>query len=97
MKKQELEELQRLEEALMATEFTEEDFPDELDLLDDTWQELTDIPYDIYNTDDTAVDLDALSQEVLQPAQKSSAAPVVLIVLLSCIVVFCAMKILGVV
>ena len=97
MKKQELEELRRLEEELMAGEFPEEDIPDELDLLDDTWQTLADLTCDVYNTDDTTVDLDALSQEITQPAPKASAVPKLLILLLSCVVVFCALKILGVV
>ena len=96
MKKQELEELRRLEEELMASEYAPEDF-DELDLLDDTWQEVADVSVSAYNSDDTDVDLDAYSQALSETAPKRSALPVILIVLLSCVVLFCAMKLLGVV
>ena len=96
MKKQELEELRRLEEELMANEYDPEEF-DELDLLDDTWQEVADIPVSAYNADATDVDLDAYSEALNSKAPRRSAAPIVLIILLSFLVVFCAMKLLGVV
>ena len=96
MKKQELEELRRLEEELMADEYTPEEM-DEMDLLDETWQEITDIPVEAYNTDASDVDPEVYTQALEQVPPKRSVVPVLLIVLLSCLVIFCALKLLEVV
>jgi len=94
MNKQELEELRRLEEELLASDYTTEEAIDELDLLEDTWQEFTDFPPEVYNPDAVS---DRFREEVFAGNPKKRPLPVVLIILLSCVVVFCAMKILGVV
>ena len=62
-------ELRRLEEALMEMEDTQSDFQEEFDEaeeIDTAWLRSTDLDYDIYNTDDTDVDLDAYSEDVHQ-------------------------------
>ena len=103
MKKQELEELRRLEEELMEIEYSDDDFIDaleeidEIDLLEDTWQEIGEIPVDVYNTDLVDVDMDDFSAEVQQGQSRGRGWPVVLILLLLGVVAFGAMKILGVV
>lgn len=96
MKKQELEELRRLEEELMAEEYAPEEL-DEMDLMDETWQEIADIPVEAYNTDVSDVDPQVYMEALNQAPPKRSAAPVVWIVLLSCLVIFCALKLLEVV
>ena len=98
MRKQELDELRRLEEELMADEYMEEEPLDELDLLDDTWQEFMEVPISVYNTDDTDVDLESYSKEVYrtQNRRPSSGLLTVLIILLLLVVIFCLLKILGV-
>ena len=63
MRKREREELRRLEEALMEPEFTETP-TSEMDILEDSWQEVSDVSYDIYNTDEADVDMDVYSEEV---------------------------------
>ena len=99
MRKQEQEELRRLEEELMATEYTEEDLMDEIEILDDTWLDFMDFPDCVYNSDDTDVDLETYSEEVHQGNNRgpSSALLVTLIIILSLVVVFSLLKILGVV
>ena len=98
MRKQELDELRRLEEELMADEYTEEEPLDELDLLDDTWQEFMADPISVYNTDDTDVDLESYSEEVQQAQDRrpSSGLLTVLILFLLLVVIFCLLKIMGV-
>lgn len=98
MRKQELDELRRLEEELMADEYMEEEPLDELDLLDDTWQEFMEVPISVYNTDDTDVDLESYSEEVQQAQDRrpSSGLLTVLILFLLLVVIFCLLKILGV-
>ena len=59
MRKNQQEELRRLEDALMETEFT-----NEVDALDKTWQSFSKTDYDVYNTDHADVDMDAYSEEV---------------------------------
>ena len=97
MNKKEQEELRRLEEALMETDVFDEELIDEIDLLEDTWQDIADLSPDIYNADDSDVDLDDYSQTV-QTAnrQPASGILVALILILSAVVVFCLLKILGV-
>lgn len=67
MRDRQQKELRRLEEALMETEyeeeFSEEEF-DGIEEVDRTWQQSADMDYDIYNTDDADVDMDAYSEEV---------------------------------
>ena len=79
MRKQEREELRRLEEALMKPEFTE--MPaDEMEILEESWQDLSDVSYDIYTTDEVDVDLEAYSEDVHRGRQ-SNALPVIITVL----------------
>ena len=97
MEKQELEELRRLEAELMESEYIEEDLTDEIGLVEDTWQELADFSLDAYNTDSLDVELEDFSREISQGKDKGPVFPTVLILLLLGVVVFCAMKIWGVV
>ena len=78
MRKDQEEALRRLEAALMEAE---EEIPaDETEFLDDTWAELSNTDYDIYNTDDTDVDLTSYSEEVHR-GRRSGALSVVLTLL----------------
>jgi len=99
MKKQELEALRRLEEELLASEYTEEELVDDLDILEDTWQDFADFPESMYNTDDLDVDLEDYSEAVYQDSDQgiSPAVLVALTVLLLLVVIFCLLKLLGVV
>ena len=99
MKKQELEALRRLEEELLSTEYEEELQPDELDILDEAWQDFAEFPEGIYNTDDPDVDLDDYSEAVYQENARgpSSAALITLTILLLLVVIFCLLKLLGVI
>ena len=99
MKKQELEALRRLEEELLSTEYEDQLQPDELDILEEAWQDFAEFPEDIYNTDDLDVDLDDYSEEVYQDNSPgpSSAVLVALTVLLLLVVIFCLLKLLGVI
>ena len=99
MKKQELEALHRLEEELLSTEYEEELQSDELDILEETWQDFAEFPEGIYNTDDPDVDLDDYSEAVYQDNAPgpSSAVLVVLTVFLLLVVIFCLLKLLGVI
>ena len=99
MKKQELEALRRLEEELLSTEYEDQLQPDELDILEEAWQDFAEFPEDIYNTDDLDVDLDDYSEEVYQDNSPgpSSAVLVALTVFLVLVVIFCLLKLLGVV
>ena len=96
MKKQEMEELRRLEEELLADVYDEAELEDELALLEDTWQEFADLPVDAYNSDQPDVDPKAFSEEVYRGKQKAPVFPLVLIVLLICVVLFCILKLLEV-
>lgn len=64
MSKRQDEELRRLEEALLESEDTEDTEwePDETET--EPWDD--DMDYQVYNTDDTDVDLDAYSEDVYQ-------------------------------
>ena len=98
MRDRQQKELRRLEEALMEAEYTEEAPADELEELDMSWLETADTDYDIYNTDDTDVDLDAYSEDVHQ-GKTGSGLSVVLTMLAmaalsACILLF--LKYLGV-
>lgn len=99
MKKQELEALRRLEEELLASEYEDEVQPDELDILEESWQDFAEFPEGIYNTDDLDVDLDDYSEEVYQDNSRgpSSALLVTLTVFLLLVVIFCLLKLLGVI
>ena len=67
MRKQQQRELQRLEEALLETEYNQEAFPADSDEFELDWEEYGESEsYDIYNTDDVDVDMDAYSEEVHQ-------------------------------
>ena len=60
MGKREEKELHRLEEALLEEESTQE----APDMPEPVWQQNDDLDYDIYNTDDTDVDLAEYSDTV---------------------------------
>lgn len=79
MRKQEREELRRLEEALLEPEFIETP-ADERAVLEESWQEISDVPYDIYNTDEADVDLDAYSEDVHR-GRRTNMLPVIITLL----------------
>ena len=84
MRKQQ-EELRRLEEALLAEEYTlpeEEELLMEEALLTDSWQEITDTDFDIYNTDDVDVDMDEYSGEVLRDRESGGFSAVLVAITL---------------
>ena len=88
MKKQELERLQQLEEALMEETDTADVFTEtELDLLEDTWQDVSETAYSVTNTDSVDVDLDAFSEDVHRGTQRN-AFPIC-ITILSLTLLFC--------
>jgi hypothetical protein len=94
MRKQQQAELRRLEEALMAEEYREEAAPD----IDESWQEYADREYEIYNADDTDVDMDAYSEDVQAGKPRNSAGVlVVLTVVLLAAVIALLLKFLEVV
>lgn len=94
MRKQQQAELRRLEEALIAEEYREDAVPD----LEETWLEYTDQDYEIYNTDDTDVDMDTYSDDVLEGnPTKGAGIPIVLTLLLLAAVIAYFLKFLGVV
>ena len=108
MRRKEAEELRRLEEALMESEYEEScpgddlefDIPelDELDILEDTWQETADVDYEVYNTDHTDVDLEEYSEEVYRE-RSSDTLPVLLTIFTAILlgaVVLLLLKYLGV-
>ena len=72
MGKRQQEELRRLEEALLETEYGTE-VPD----LWDTGPDESSAPYAMYNTDPADVDLDAYSEEVHRGKARSGLAAVV--------------------
>lgn len=94
MRKQQQAELRRLEEALIAEDYREDAVPD----LEETWLEYTDQDYEIYNTDDTDVDMDTYSDDVLEGnPTKGAGIPIVLTLLLLAAVIAYFLKFLGVV
>ena len=66
MQNRQQKELQRLEEALMETEWSEETTYAQPDTEDSTWGYTSASDYDIFNTDDTDVDLEEYSEQVHQ-------------------------------
>lgn len=80
MRKQEDEALRRLEAALMEPEYPEETPEDPLEELEQTWREISDVDYAVYNTDEADVDLEAYSQEVCR-GRRSSLIPVLITIL----------------
>lgn len=82
MRKREREELRRLEEALMEPELAE--MPaNEMDILEDSWQEVSDVSYDIYNTDDTDVDLEVYSEDVHRGRQSNALSTIITLLALA--------------
>lgn len=80
MRKKEMEALRQLEEALLAQEEPEVfEETDETQFLDQTWQEASDLEYDVYNTDDTDVDLDEYSDRVYRESGNSPLGTVLMI------------------
>lgn len=103
MRKQEQEALRRLEAALMEQERTKEIPMEEDEDLEVIWQELADVDYDvdydIYNTDDTDVDLDDYSEDVHRGSQKNSFLTIFMIfsLLLLAVAIFVLIRFLGVI
>ena len=64
MRRAQEKELRRLEEALMEAEYPQEAFPADSDEMELDWENYEE--YDVYNTDDVDVDMDAYSEEVHQ-------------------------------
>lgn len=99
MRRAQDKELRRLEEALMEEEYPQEAFSADVDETELDWEEFADPQqYDVYNTDDTDVDLDAYSEEVRQGKSGSGLSAVitmVAMVALSAGILF-LLKILGV-
>lgn len=98
MDKRQQRELQRLEKALMESEYEERIPEDELELLESSWQESADMDYDVYNADETDVDLDAYSEEVHRGRGRSvlSAVMTMLAMLLLSGCILLLLKFLGV-
>lgn len=99
MRKQEQENLRRLEEALLEAE-QPKDFPDEeLYVLEDSWQEISDTDYEIYNTDDSDVDMDEYSEEVYRGRSGSSLWVLLMVLTMVLLAVFILwlLKFLGVI
>lgn len=93
MRKQQQAELRRLEEALMAEDFPEEAAP----ILEETWQEYADRDCEIYNTDNTDVDMDTFSEQVHAGSSRKGAGILfVLTLLLLMAVIIYFLKFLGV-
>lgn len=99
MRKQEQEALRRLEQALLEAEQPGEVPEDELYALDDSWQELSETNYEIYNTDDTDVDMDDYSEEVYRGRSGSplGALLMVLTMILLAVFILWLLKFLGVI
>lgn len=98
MGKREQEELRRLEAALLESEYQDETPVDELDLLEDTWQEVTDVRYDMYNADYADVDLDDYSEDIYRGRRSNSALPLVAMLSIATLIAMIAwlLKFLGV-
>ena len=64
MRRAQEKELRRLEEALMEAEYQQEAFPADSNEIELDWENYEE--YDVYNTDDVDVDMDAYSEEVHQ-------------------------------
>lgn len=98
MRKQEQENLRRLEEALMAAEPSKEVPEEELYMLEDSWQDLSDTDYEIYNTDDPDVDMTDYSEDVYRGRSRSSLGVLLVVTLfLLAAVVLWLLKLLGVI
>lgn len=98
MGKREQEELRRLEAALLESEYQDETPVDELDLLEDTWQEVTDVRYDMYNADYADVDLDDYSEDIHRGRRSNSVLPLVAMLAIAALIAMIAwlLKFLGV-
>ena len=93
MRKQQQAELRRLEEALMAEDLPEDAAP----ILEETWQEYADRDCEIYNTDNTDVDMDTYSEQVhIGSSRKGAGILFVLTLLLLMAVIIYFLKFLGV-
>ena len=81
----------------MEPEFTEQP-ADELDVLEDSWQDVSDTHYDIYNTDDTDVDMDVYSEDVHRGRQSSVLPTIATLLALAALsaTILWLLKILGV-
>ena len=94
MGKRQQRELQRLEEALMAVEYTE----DEADQLEHTWRQASGVDYDMYNTDAADVDLEDYSEDVYQESERHGLSGfltmLAMVALSACILLL--LKVLGV-
>ena len=94
MRKREEKELRRLEQALLDEESVDEspDYTPESDWLDE------DLDYEIYNTDDTDVDLDEYSEEVYHERSGNGVAVLVtmLCMVIISVIILVLLKYLGV-
>lgn len=84
MSKREEKELRRLEEALLEEEYTEE----APDMPEPVWQQNDDLDYDIYNTDDTDVDLEEYSDTIYRERSGSGLAVLVTMLCMGLLSVF---------
>lgn len=84
MGKREEKELHRLEEALLEEESTQET----PDMPEPVWQQNDDLDYDIYNTDDTDVDLAEYSDTVYREHSGSGLAVLVTMLCMGLLSVF---------
>ena len=80
MGRQEQEELRRLEAALLEQSCIEENSEEELEFLEHTWQAVSDVSYDAYNTDRSDVDPDAYSEDVYR-GRRSNVIPALVTIL----------------
>ena len=81
MRRAQEKELRRLEEALLEAEYPQEAFPADSDEMELDWEDYGEYEqYDVYNTDDVDVDLDAYSEEVHQGKRGSGLSVVITMV-----------------
>ena len=99
MRKQEQETLRRLEAALMEQSHTDEIPVEETEDVDTILQDWSDVDYEVYNTDDTDVDMDEYSEDVHRGRHKNSLFPIAMIfsLLLLAASIFILLQFLGVI
>ena len=78
MRRAQEKELRRLEEALLEEEYPQEAFPADSDEMELDWENYEE--YDVYNTDDVDVDMDAYSEAVHQGKHGSGLSVVITMV-----------------
>ena len=95
MRKRDEKELRRLEQALLEEEAMQEDSEY---IPESDWQQDDDLDYEIYNTDDTDVDLAEYSEEVYRERSGNGVAVLVtmLCMVIICVLILVLLKYLGV-